>query len=64
MSILTAAAMKHLRLPTIRLPKWPQFTLGQHVSGTTEAYAKAASIAYMVALGLTSKPRTSKDYDY
>jgi hypothetical protein len=64
MSILSATAVKLFHLPTIRFPKRPRFTLGKQVSDTTEAYAQATSVAYTVALGFTSKPRTNKDHDY
>lgn len=64
MSILAAAAKMQLHMPAIRMPKWPRFKLGQHVSSSAEAYTQATSIAYTVALGLTPKPRVSKDYDY
>ena len=63
MSILTSA-LKLPYLPAIRLPKWPRFTLGRQVSDTTEAYAQATSVAYTVALGLTSSPRATKERDY
>ena len=64
MSILAAASIKFLHWPTIRLPKLPRSTLGEHVSNATEAYAQAASTAYLTALGLTSNQRSAKDHDY
>ena len=63
MSILNAT-LKLPHLLAIRLPKWPKFALGKQVSDTTEAYAQATSVAYTVALGFTSSPKTNKDYDY
>lgn len=64
MSILTASALKLSHLTAIWFPKVPRFKLGKQVSETTEAYAQATSVAYTVALGFTSKPRTKEYYDY
>ena len=64
MSILAAATQKLLQLPAIQLPKWPGFTLGKHVSDATEAYAQAASTAYLTALGLPSNSSTTKPLDF
>lgn len=69
MTIPTALSAKSLRLPIIRVLKWPQFKPGHRIADAIEAYARAISIPYLVATGLdveslASRERRLRKLDY
>lgn len=59
MTIHTAASIKLINWPAIRLPKWPKFNLGASIHDSTQAYASAMSNTYLLALGMGGVTRNS-----
>jgi|SoiMetStandDraft_2_1073263.scaffolds.fasta_scaffold1091775_1 hypothetical protein len=52
MTILEAVRLRTLRLPRIRIPKWPRLNPGRAIADAAQAYADAVAIPYRIAFGL------------